>query len=114
MNDSKYIGLVTLSMAKIPDPRAKSIRQKNEAVHLRSLRKHPYFDQIVKRTVAGKSAQYNARRCESSASKANGVKNHTFYTWRLCVTTLLQRIRALLKDVEIKEPTPELYEDLNR
>ena len=92
--------MVSSSMAKIPNPRAKRIRQENEVLQVRSLRRHPYFDQIVKQIVAGKSAQFIAGWCESSASKANGVKNYTFYTWRLYVTTLRRRIKALLKDVE--------------
>src|ERR1700738_4557708 len=95
--------------AKIPNPRAKRIRQENEVLQVRSLRRHPYFDQIVKRIVAGKSAQSIARWCEMSASKADGVKNYSFFTWRLYVSTLRQRIKPILMDVEIKEPTPELY-----
>ena len=99
-------------MAKTPNPRAKSIRQKNEVFHIRALQRHPYCDQIVKRIVAGKSAQSIARWCELSASKAKGVKNYTFYTWRLYISTLRQRIRPLLKDVEIKEPTPDLCKSI--
>ena len=99
-------------MAKTPNPRAKSIRQKNEAFHVRAMQKHPYIDHIVKQIVAGKPAQSIARWCELSASKAGGVKNYKFLTWRLYVSTLRQRIRSLLTDVEIKEPTPELYEAL--
>ena len=47
-----------------------------------------------------------------SASKAGGVKNYSFYTWRLYISTLRQRIKVLLKDVEIRDPTPELFEAL--
>jgi hypothetical protein len=103
---------VASSMAKTPNPRASRTRQENEVFQLRALQRHPYFDQIVKRTVEGKSAVSTAHWCGSLASKAKGVKNYTFYTWRLYITTLRRRIKALLKDVEIKEPTQELYEAL--
>jgi hypothetical protein len=99
-------------MARIPNPRAKAIREKNEQFHVRALRRHPYFDQIVKRIVEGKKATSIARWCKSSASKADGVKDYTFFTWRLYVTTLRRRIKVLLKDVDIREPTPELIESL--
>jgi hypothetical protein len=104
--------MVTPSMAKTPNPRAKRICQENEALQVRSLRRHPYYDQIVKRIVAGESAQSIARWSELSANKADNVKNFTFYTWRLYISTLRQRIRPMLQDVEIKEPAPELYEAL--
>jgi hypothetical protein len=98
--------------ATTPTSRTQNNRQNNEACHIRTLRRHPYYDQIIKRIVAGKSVQSIARWCESSASEAHGVKNFAFYTWRLYVSTLRQRIRPLLEDVEIGEPTPELYENL--
>ena len=89
-------------------PRGNATRHRKEELYVRALRRHPYFDEIVKRIMAGKSVHSIARYCKESASKFAGVKNYHFFTWRLYISALRQRIRPLLKEVDIKEPTPEL------
>ena len=101
------------TVIEILNPRAKTIRQKNEAFHVKALRKHPYFEQIVKRIVAGEPVQSIARWCEESSRKTK-VQNFTYFTWRLYISTLRKRIRFTLKISEIERPmpTPELVEAL--
>jgi hypothetical protein len=104
---------MSATVIEILNPRAKTIRQKNEAFHVKALRKHSYFEQIVKRILAGEPVQSIARWCEE-VSRKTGVQNFTFFTWRLYISTLKNRIKVTLKTSEIERPipTPELVQDV--
>src|ERR1700694_1115189 len=105
--------MMTTPVIEIQNPPAKTIREKNERLHVRALQRHPQFAQIVKRIVAGQSAQSVARWCEES-SREKGMQNFSFFTWRLYISTLRQRIKVTFKTSEIERPvpTPELVEAL--
>jgi hypothetical protein len=94
---------------RIANPRARTINQKNEAFKVKALRAHPYFEQIVKRIVAGDGNQQIARWCEASAKSA-GIKNFSFLTWKESIKILRRRVTRLMEvnEVSTTEPTPEL------
>lgn len=99
---------------EIIHPRTRTASQRQEQLRVNALRKHPYFNEIVKRIVAGQSAAVIARWCESAQSQACGVKMKTFFTWRQDIMLLAKRIRVLFKASELERPlpTPELVEEV--
>lgn len=95
--------------AKIGSRRPRNIVQYKEEMKVKSLREHPYFEQIVKRIVSGDGNQQIARWCEASA-KMTGIKNYSYLTWRESVGILRRRVTRLMEvnEVSTTEPTPEL------
>src|ERR1700680_2602206 len=108
------MGQMSLAIEIAPARRGSDIREKKEALWIKRLQEHPYFHDIVKRIVAGESAQSISRRCEASANKAKDVKNYTYFTWRMYISALRKRVKVTLKTSEIVRvnPTPELVENM--